>query len=87
MQASLREFAITAFVIISTGNTAGGYTRSRLTRASAVPIVKGPTIPPRKRKGRAKKLDPFVPYLEMRMQEGVLNCTKLLQEIRKRLKL
>jgi transposase len=47
-------------------------------------IVKGPTIPPHKRKGRAKKLDPFVPYLEKRIQEGVLNCNKLLEEIRKR---
>jgi transposase len=47
-------------------------------------VVRGPTIPLRKRKPRAKKLDPFVPYLEMRMQEGVLNCNKLLEEIRKR---
>jgi transposase len=47
-------------------------------------IVKGPTIPPQKRKGRTKKLDPFVPYLEKRMEEGVLNCNKLLEEIRKR---
>jgi len=47
-------------------------------------IVKGPTIPPRKRKGRAKKLDPFVPYLEKRIEEGVLNCNKLLEEIQKR---
>ncbi|HNS53106.1 MAG TPA: IS21 family transposase [Anaerolineae bacterium] len=47
-------------------------------------VVRGPTVPPRKRKPRAKKLDPFVQYLEMRMQEGVLNCNKLLEEIRKR---
>jgi len=47
-------------------------------------VVRGPTVPPRKRKPRAKKLDPFVPYLEMRIQEGVLNCNKLLEEIRKR---
>jgi transposase len=48
-------------------------------------IVKGPTLPPRKRKGRAKKLAPFVPYLEKRIEEeGVLNCNKLLEEIRKR---
>lgn len=47
-------------------------------------IVKGPTVSLQKRKGRAKKLDPFVPYLEKRIQEGVLNCNKLLEEIRKR---
>lgn len=47
-------------------------------------IVKGPTISPQKRKRRAKKLDPFVSYLEKRIQEGVLNCNKLLEEIRQR---
>jgi len=39
--------------------------------------------PPRKRKKRASKLDPFVPYLERRIEEGVLNCNKLFDEIRR----
>lgn len=47
-------------------------------------IVNGPVNPlPQKRKGRAKKLDRFVPYLEKRMDEGVFNCTKLFDEIRR----
>jgi transposase len=37
--------------------------------------------PPRKRKARARKLTPFVPYLEKRIEEGVLNCNKLLAEL------
>ena len=36
-----------------------------------------------KRKARARKTDPFVPYLEKRMAEGVFNCKKLLDEIRR----
>ena len=47
-------------------------------------IVNGPVSPPpQKRKPRAKKLDPFVPYLERRIEEGVLNCNKLWDEMRK----
>jgi len=47
-------------------------------------ILKGPVSPPaQKRKPRAKKLDPFVPYLERRIEEGVVNCNKLLDEIRR----
>jgi transposase len=47
-------------------------------------ILKGPlSPPPQKRKPRAKKLDPFVPYLERRIEEGVVNCNKLLDEIRR----
>ena len=46
-------------------------------------IVNGPVSPvPQKRRGRAKKLDCFVAYLEKRMAEGVLNCTKLCAELR-----
>ena len=46
--------------------------------------LKGPVNPPpQKRKSRAKKLDPFVPYLEKRMAEGVFNSKKLLDEIRR----
>jgi transposase len=47
-------------------------------------ILNGPVSPPpRNRKPRAKKLDPFVPYLERRIEEGVVNCNKLLDEIRR----
>ena len=47
-------------------------------------VLQGPVSPPpQKRKGRAKKLDPFVPYLEKRMAEGVFNSKKLLDEIRR----
>jgi transposase len=46
-------------------------------------MVHGPLNPaPAKRKPRASKLDPFVPYLEKRIAEGVLNATKLLAEIK-----
>jgi transposase len=46
--------------------------------------LKGPvSLPPQQRKGRAHKLDPFVPYLEKRLVEGVFNSKKLLDEIRK----
>jgi transposase len=45
-------------------------------------MLDGPVNPPpQKRKAQAKKLDPFVPYLERRIEEGVLNCSKLLDEI------
>ena len=47
-------------------------------------ILNGPVSPPpQKRKPRVKKLDPFVLYLERRIEEGVLNCNKLLEEIRR----
>jgi transposase len=47
-------------------------------------IVKGPVSPPPlKRKPRAKKLGPYVAYLERRIDEGVVNCNKLLDEIRR----
>ena len=47
--------------------------------------LKDPVIPPsQKRKGRAKKLDAFVSYLEKRIEEGVFNSSKLLDEIRRR---
>jgi hypothetical protein len=36
-----------------------------------------------KRKARTKKLDPFVAYLQRRMEEGVFNSKKLLDEIRR----
>jgi transposase len=47
-------------------------------------IVNGPVNPqPKERKKRASILDPFVPYLERRVEEGVLNCNKLFDEIRR----
>jgi transposase len=47
-------------------------------------IVNGPVNPPpTERKARAKKIDPFVPYLEKRIEEGVLNGNKLFDEIRR----
>ena len=46
--------------------------------------VNGPVNPPPgKRQTRTKKIDPFLPYLERRIEEGVLNCNKLFDEIRK----
>jgi transposase len=47
-------------------------------------IVNGPVSPPaQKRKSRARKLDPFEPYLERGIEEGVLNCNKLWDELHK----
>ena len=46
-------------------------------------VVHGPVQPPRpQRRARGSKLDPFKPYLERRIQDGVLNCNKLLAEVR-----
>jgi transposase len=46
--------------------------------------LNGPACPrQQKRKAKARKLDPFVPYLEKRIAEGVLNCSKLAEEIRR----
>jgi transposase len=47
-------------------------------------IVNGPlSSQPQKRKLRQSKLEPFVPHLKKRIDEGVLNCSKLLAEIQK----
>jgi len=47
-------------------------------------VLNGPVSPPpQKRKARVKKLDPFVPYLKTRIDEDVLNCNKLFDEIRR----
>lgn len=47
-------------------------------------VLKGPVKPaPQKRKAKRSKLDPFVPHLKKRIDDGVLNCTKLLDEIQK----
>lgn len=48
-------------------------------------IATGPLLPvARARKPKPRKLDPFVAYLEGRMEQGVLNAQKLYQEIRLR---
>jgi transposase len=53
-------------------------------RATIRAIVNGPVSPPpQKRKARARKIDPFIPYLEKRMAEGVYNCRKLLDEMQR----
>jgi transposase len=45
-------------------------------------VINGPLTPPQKeRKPRARKIDPFVPYLEERIGQGILNAQKLYQEI------
>ncbi|MDM7999042.1 MAG: IS21 family transposase [Dehalococcoidia bacterium] len=45
-------------------------------------ILGEPLIRERQPRARRRKIDPFVPYLERRMAEGVLNAPKLLREIR-----
>ena len=46
-------------------------------------VLQGPIQPPaQERKAKPRKLDPFVPYLEKRIQDGLLNCNKLLAELR-----
>lgn len=48
--------------------------------------VNGPVNPPPgKRQARSKKIEPFLPYLERRIEEGVLNCNKLFQRRRIRI--
>ena len=47
-------------------------------------IINGPVSPePKKRRAKGSRLDPFVPHLKKRIDEGVLNCSKLLAEIEK----
>lgn len=48
-------------------------------------VINAPLMPVVKaRPARARKLDPFVMYLEKRIEQGVLNAEKLYQEIRSR---
>ena len=45
-------------------------------------IINGPLVPEKKpRKRKLRKIEAFVPYLEKRIEEGVLNAQKLYQEI------
>lgn len=55
-----------------------GHDRKTIRKILSEPPV--PARPPRQ--PRARKIDPFVPYLEERMVEGVLNARKLYGEIR-----
>jgi len=48
-------------------------------------VVNGPLMPVVKtRPRRVRKIDPFVAYLERRIEQGVFNAEKLYQEIRSR---
>jgi len=45
-------------------------------------VISGPVTPTkRRRKRKARKIDPFVPYLKRRLEQGVQNAQKLYQEI------
>jgi transposase len=45
-------------------------------------VINDPLVPGKKqRKRRARKIDPFLDYLEERIEQGVLNAQKLYQEI------
>jgi len=45
-------------------------------------LVKAPLLhPPKERQPKARLIDPYVPYLEQRMEEGVFNARKLYGEI------
>jgi transposase len=57
-----------------------GRDRKTIRRIIHSPLKPAPTLRhPRKR--RARKLDPYLPYLEQRIQDGVLNAEKLFTEI------
>jgi len=57
-----------------------GHDRKTVRRALGQPLLSVP----QERKPRARKLDPYIPYLEERIAEGVLNARKLYGEIRRR---
>jgi transposase len=65
-------------VTISEIARATGHDRKTVRAALNAPI----SATPQARQARGSKLDTFRPYLEKRMAEGVLNCNKLLAEIR-----
>ncbi len=66
---------------ISTIARRTGRDRKTIRRIIQRPLMAAPT-PRRPRKRRARKLDPYIPYLEHRIQDGVLNAEKLFTEIR-----
>lgn len=65
------------------GNTISAISRLTDTdRKTVRAVIDGPVTPlMKKRKPKARKIDPFVAYLEKRIEEGVLNAQKLYQEI------
>lgn len=58
-----------------------GRDRKTIRRIILRPLKLAPTLR-RPRKQRARKLDPYIAYLEQRIQDGVLNAEKLFTEIR-----
>ncbi len=56
-----------------------GHDRKTIRQAIAAPVLTPVQRPPRKRPPH--KLDPYVPYLEQRIAQGVLNAHKLFKEI------
>ncbi len=57
-----------------------GRDRKTIRRILQRPLKATPTLR-RPRKRRARKLDPYIPYLEQRIQDGVLNAEKRFTEI------
>ena len=55
-----------------------GHDRKTVRRVIAGPVLPTPAV----RRRKPRKLDPYVPYLERRMAEGVFNVPRLLREIR-----
>jgi transposase len=55
-----------------------GHDRKTVRRVIGTPLLATPAV----RRRKPRKLDPYVPYLERRMAEGVFNVPKLLREIR-----
>ena len=57
--------------------------RTRRDRKTIRQVVNAPELAPARqpRQARACKIDPYAPYLEQRMAEGVLNARKLYGEI------
>jgi transposase len=54
-----------------------GHDRKTIRTLVTEPLV----LTPRKRKCKVRKIDPFVPYLVKRIEQGVLNAQKLYQEL------
>ncbi len=68
-------------VSISTIARRTGRDRKTIRRIIQRPLMPAPTLR-RARKRRTRKLDPYMPYLEQRIHDGVLNAEKLFTEIR-----
>lgn len=55
-----------------------GHDRKTIRGVVQAPVIAAPQV----RQPRASKLNPYLPYLEERIAEGVMNCNKLLAELR-----